>query len=145
MARPDKDPVHRPLFDNCAGIHDVKPVAQVGDDPKIMGDEQDRRSLLVTNFTKEVKNLCLYRHIERCCGLIRNEQLWLQSKAHSHHGPLLHPTAELVWILPGATARIAQMDGFHEFHCFLFRLLPRRAAVYIERLANLDIDSEHWV
>ncbi|MNE89685.1 hypothetical protein D3C80_1871260 [compost metagenome] len=67
--------MNRTLFNNLARIHHGNPVTHLQNDPKIMGHQKDRCSFLFTYVPQKVQNLCLNRHIQGRCRLIRDDQI----------------------------------------------------------------------
>ena len=65
---------HVALLDDFAVLHDDYPVSEVGDDPHVMGDEENCRAEAVAKVTKQIQNLSLHRDIQRGGWLVGNEQ-----------------------------------------------------------------------
>ena len=84
------------LLDDLAGVHDRHPVAHLGDDAEVVGDEDDRGAGLVAQVAHQVEDLGLDRHVERGRRLVGDEQLGLAGERHRDHHPLRHAARHLV-------------------------------------------------
>ena len=84
------------LLDDLAGVHDRDPVAHLGDDAQVVGDEHDRRAGLVAQVAHEVEDLGLDRDVERGRRLVGDEQLRLAGEGHRDHHALGHAAGHLV-------------------------------------------------
>ena len=76
------------LLDDLARVHDRDPVAHLGDDAEVVGDEDDRRAGLVAQVAHQVEDLRLDRHVERGRRLVGDEQLRLAGERHRDHDAL---------------------------------------------------------
>ena len=92
------------LLDDLAGVHHRDPIAHLGDDAEVVGDQDDRGAGLVAQVAHEVEDLGLDRHVERGRGLVGDQQLRLAGKRHRDHDPLCHPAGHLVRDRPSAAA-----------------------------------------
>jgi hypothetical protein len=79
----------RPL-DDLAGIHDNRPVTDVGDDSPVMCHKKDRQLVVALQVAQEVKDLRLDRHVESCRGLVRDKQARPAGKGTGDCDPLRH-------------------------------------------------------
>src|SRR5215204_2209162 len=68
-----EDLVQRPLLDYPARVHDEDPVRYVRNDAEVVGHEDHGRADLVAKRADAPENLGLNRHVERCSGLIGDE------------------------------------------------------------------------
>ena len=102
MRRSIEDLAHLSVLDDPAGIHHGDVVAHPGDDPEIMGDEQQREIELPLQGAQQVKVLRLDRRIERGRCLIGDQQLRPARDCDRTHHTLAHAAAELVGIVPQA-------------------------------------------
>ncbi len=65
----------RPLLDDLARVHDRDPVARLGDDPEVVGDQQERRVEVRLQVGEDPEDLRLDDHVERRRRLVGDEQL----------------------------------------------------------------------
>ena len=87
---PAKQLGSRPVLDDAAGIHDIKAVPDLGDDPEIMADEQHTHPDFVAKTADQIENLRLDGHVERSRRLVRNEELRIRGDCASDHDALAH-------------------------------------------------------
>ena len=69
-------------------IHDHNLVSHVGDNAKIMGNDQYRHPEFCLKVDDQFQNLCLHRNIERRSRLVRNQQTRPANQCHGDHRPL---------------------------------------------------------
>ena len=91
--------VDRRLFRLAPGVHDDDTVGNVGDDPEIVRDENDRRPESIANLAHQVQDPRLDRDVECRRRLVRDENLRVARQCGRDHHPLSHPTRQLMWIL----------------------------------------------
>src|SRR5439155_27346790 len=96
MARVSEEFAYLTCFDCAPGVHDNSPVGHLGHDPKIMCDEQDRRSDPCSQVSHQVEDLCLDGHVQRGRGLVCNKELVRTSQGHRYHHALSHTPRSLV-------------------------------------------------
>ncbi|MPN46268.1 hypothetical protein SDC9_193853 [bioreactor metagenome] len=85
-----------------------------------MGDQDDRRAHFALQLFHQIQHLRLNGHIQRCRGLICNQQLRLCRKRHRNHHALTHAAGKLVRIFVHTLVRGWDTHFFQHF-C---RLLP---------------------
>ena len=102
MRRPVEDLAHLGVLDDPARIHHGDVVAHPGDDPEIMGDEEEREIELPLQRAQEVEVLRLDRGIERGRRLVGDQELGPARDGDRAHHALAHAAAELVGIVPHA-------------------------------------------
>ena len=117
------------LLDDLARVHDRDPVAHLGDDAEVVGDEDDRRAGLVAQVAHQVEDLRLDRHVERGRRLVGDEQLGLAGEGHRDHHPLGHAARHLVRERLEAALRVGDADHPEQ----LERPAPRAALPFISR------------
>ena len=96
----------RPL-DQLAGVHHADLVAQRGDDPQIVRDQEDRGPRLLLEAPQKLENADLDRGVEGRGRLVRHDEGRAQRHGHGDENPLLHSARELVGILPVSGPGIA--------------------------------------
>ena len=72
------------------------PVAVVGDDPKVLRHQQDRRAGVLHRLPHLVEELRLDRDVEAGGGLVRDQQARVRRQRHGDQRPLRHAARELV-------------------------------------------------
>src|SRR5260221_9899694 len=93
----------RRFLDLAAGIHDDDALRHLGDDAKIVGDEDDRGADLALELAHQIEDLGLDRYIKRGRRLVGDEELWIAGERHSDHDALAHAAAELARVFGDAT------------------------------------------
>src|SRR5690606_14327516 len=88
----------RALVNDLAGVHDCDVVTDLGDNAKVMSDEQHAHSQLSSQVGKKTKNLRLDCDIQCTGRLISDQKPRLTGQSHGDHCSLSHATRELVWI-----------------------------------------------
>jgi len=85
-----EDLVHRAAFRHATGIHDDDVVAGLRDHAEVVRNHDDTHVHLRLQAFHELEDLRLNRHIERCGGLVRDQDARLARQGHRNHHPLLH-------------------------------------------------------
>ena len=75
-----------------------------------MCDQHDGAVDLILQSAEQIEDLCLDRHIERCCRLIGDNQTRITCKRHCDHDSLAHTAGKLVRIHPVYTFLIGNAD-----------------------------------
>ena len=109
-----KECLARSGLHNLAGIHHRNPVRHLGDDPKIVRNEQQGHPALALKLTQHVEHLGLNRHVERRRRLIRDEKRGVAGQRHRDHHPLLHPSRELERVLMAVPGRVRHMHDLEQ-------------------------------
>ncbi len=92
-------------LDHLTGVHDGDPVAHVGHNAEVVGDQQDRHALGVAQVEQQVEDLGLDRDVEGCGGFIRDKDPGGPGQGECNRDALGHATGELV--------RVAGVDLLH--------------------------------
>ena len=109
---------------NLSGIHDRHTVSHTGHRAKIMSYKHNGCTKFFLNITKQVQNLRLYSHIQRCGRLIRKDNFRISGQCHRQHGTLPHAAGKLVRILAAALCSVVNPHQFHEFFHPVLNLCP---------------------
>ena len=142
---PREDLHHVGVFHHPPGVHHRHLVADLGDHPHVVRDEDDGRPGSFLEFLDEMEDLRLDRHVERRRGLVRDQERRLAEQGHGDHDPLLHPAREFVGV--GRDARLGLGDPHHVEH----RdgpgagLVPLDPEPELQDLAQLLLDAEDGV
>ena len=127
MIRPVKNIVRRSSFTDTPAIHHDDFITHGGDHTQIVGDQDNGHPDLLLQFLHQLQNLCLNRHIQRCCRLIRNQNIRFAGKRHRNHHTLPHPAGQFKGILANPLLRL--VDPYHlqkldgSLRCRLFRFI----------------------
>ena len=105
MARLVVERVHRTGLDDLARVHHGRPPTDLGDDGKVVGDEQDGEAEVVRERAQELEDLGLHHDVERGRGLVGQQYLRVARERHRDRRPLAHPAGELVRVPGGARCR----------------------------------------
>ena len=87
-----------PDFDQIARVHDTYSVRNIGNNAKVMRDDQNRRIIFSPQFIHEFDNTGLNRYIQSRRRLIGNQKLRISAKHHTDHNALPHTARNLMWI-----------------------------------------------
>ena len=87
----DRRDLHQP-----AGVHDAEAVDELGHQPHVVADQDDRGAQLRLGPGQGVHHLALDDHVERARGLVGHDHLRGEAHGDRDAGPLLHAAAQLV-------------------------------------------------
>ena len=116
MRRPAEDHFGRAGLDEPAAVHDRDPVRHVGDDPHVVGDEDDAEPLLTAEIPDEIEDLGLNGDVEGGRRLVCDEELRVRRERERDHHPLAHSPRELVRVVPEPRPRLLDADLVEEAH-----------------------------
>ncbi|OPZ42181.1 MAG: hypothetical protein BWY94_02198 [Actinobacteria bacterium ADurb.BinA094] len=133
VVRVVEERLRRPLLDDAPGVHDEDPAAHPGDHSEIVGDDDDRRAVLVRELLHEAQDLRLDGHVEGGGGLIGEKQLGVAREGHGDHHPLAHAARELMRVVLDAFC------GFGDAH--LLQHVDGTRDGRIVREAHVDLDA----
>lgn len=68
--------------------HDQRPVADVGHHAEVVGNQQDRCSLLGAQGAQQIEDVRVYRHVKGRRGLIGDDQFWVAGQGQGDDHPL---------------------------------------------------------
>src|SRR5262245_38687434 len=136
---------HGPTFDDAAGIHHRNAVAHPGDDPEVVGDEQDRHPRLRLQPLQQLQVLELDRYVERGGRLVGDQHLRVAADRYGPDDTLLHAAAHLVGNLTEALAGRRDLDPPQRLDYLLHDLRPAPPRSPEDRLAQLLADREDRV
>ena len=145
MAGPRINLAGRAGFDDAAAIHDADTVSIAGDDTEIMCDQDQRRVGGPRHLLEQCEDLRLNGDVERRRRLVGDDELRLAGQCHGDHGALAHAAGELVWIGLQPTLGVGQAHAGQQIRRHVHRRRPRRLAVQVDRLGNLQADRERGI
>ena len=119
---------HVGLLDDLARVHHRDPVAHLGDDAEVVGDEDDGRARLALEAPHQVQDLRLDGHVEGGRRLVCDQQLRLAGKRHRDHHALRHAARHLVRVSIEPALRVGDADHPHQLERpfpAAFRFMPR--------------------
>ena len=90
MSWPRKEGFDGRRLDDLPGVHDADPIAQLGDDAQVVGDEKDGGADPPDEIIEDRQDLPLHGHVEGRGRLVGNQQGGPTGELHGDHGPLLH-------------------------------------------------------
>ena len=90
VLRVGEEVVDRRLLGLAAGIEHEHTVGEVGDDPEVVGDHDDRRPQGVADLAHQVEDPRLGGQIERGRRLVGDQQLGVTGDRHRDHHTLPH-------------------------------------------------------
>ena len=106
----------RTLLDGPAGVHDQDPVGELGDDPHVVGDQDDRRAVVSAQPAEQVEHLRLRGDVERGRRLVGDEQRRVVRQAHRNDGALTHAAGELMRVVVHPPLRVGDADLLEQLH-----------------------------
>ena len=101
-------------------IHDRYPVCDPRYNAKVMCDKDRRRSQFFLNFPKQVQNLCLNRHIQRCRRLISKQNFRIARQRNRQYDPLPHSAGKVIRICLFPLFCLLDSHQLHQFCHSLF-------------------------
>ena len=84
---------------DLSGIHDRHTICHMSHRAQIMGNKYDGCTQFFLNITKQIQDLRLHSHIQRCGRLIRKDNFRISGQRHRQHGTLPHAAGKLMRIL----------------------------------------------
>ncbi len=90
-------------LDDLAGVHHRHPVASLGDDAQVVGDQQQGGAVVGAQVVEDPDDLRLDQDVERGGGLVGDHERRTQHQRQGDHQPLPHAAGELVRV--GVVAR----------------------------------------
>ena len=96
VARLGEDPPHRTLLRDAPGVHDHHPVAGLGDDREVVGDEDEGQAELLAQLLQQLQDLRLDHHVQGRRRLVADDDGRVAGQGHRDHRPLAHPARQLV-------------------------------------------------
>ena len=86
-------------LDDLALEHHCDAIGEIGDHAHVVGDEDDRGSVLVAQVAQQFEDLGLDRHVEGGGRLVGDDHRRVQRQRHRDHDALLLPAGELVRVV----------------------------------------------
>ena len=100
-------------FDQTTGVHHSDAARHLRHNRKIVRDEQHRQRKFLAQLAEQVEDLRLNRYIERCRGLIGDQQRRPVDHGHGNHHALALASGELMGIVARPPVGIGDGDGAH--------------------------------
>jgi hypothetical protein len=128
------------LLDDVTGVHHRHPLARLGHDAQVVGDEHHRRAQVGLQRSDQVEDLRLDGHVERSRRLVGDEQLGAGGQRHGDHHPLRLAARELVGVRAGPAAGIGDADPIEHLDGSFLAGLALEALVHLVDLGDLEAD-----
>ena len=121
------------------GVHDRGKGAYPGEHTKIVCDEKKGSLSLASELVQKAYNLGLRGNVQRCGGLVADEEIRLAGEADRYHDTLQHATGEFVRILREYPRRIRNFDRLEKIE----RFFPHGALLFslVESYGFFDLAS----
>ena len=132
--------VLRSALDGPARVHDHDAVGDVGDDPHVMGDENDRGAEVGLEPPDQLEDLGLDRDVERSRRLVGDQEVGVARERHRDHHPLAHAARELMRVVVDPLLRVGDPDGAEELGRPVVGLRLGAALVLADLLGDLPTD-----
>ena len=120
------------LLDNSSGVHHRNVIGARGNDPEVVGHEDQGEIRLSTKLPNEVEHLGLDCDVESGGWLIGHEELRSAGNRDGDHHTLAHATRELVRVRLGSPFGGGDPYLAEEFHGTSLRVLA----------GHLQVDTE---
>ena len=101
------------LLHDLAVLHDGDPVGYLGDDGKIVGDEEHGKVVGLAQVFQQFEYLGLNGNVERGGGFVGNEQAGTVDKGHGDEDALALASGELMGVVLDAALGLRQADLMH--------------------------------
>ena len=89
----------RSLLGDHTSIHYVNTIGNLRNHSEIMGNVEEGHVPFSLQFSKQVEDLGLDRHIQSCRWLVGNDEVGIARKGHRNHDTLSLTAAELMGII----------------------------------------------
>ena len=132
--------VLRSALDDPARVHHHDAVGDVGDDPQVVGDEDDRRAEVGLEPPDQLEDLGLDRDVERRRRLVGDQEVGVARERHRDHHPLAHAARELVRVVVDPLLRVGDADGAEQLDRPVAGLRLGAALVRADLLGDLPAD-----
>ena len=110
----------RARFHNFAGIHHVHPVRHVGDDAKVVRDEDDGKMALFFDFVDQLEDFRLHGNVQCGSRLVADQDLRIARERNCDYDALAHTAGELERVLVKAPLRFRDADSVHQLKRAVF-------------------------
>ena len=145
MLRAGEELVHGGALDDAPGVHHGHFVAQFGDNPKVVRDQDDRGVDLGPQIAHQFENLRLGRYVECGGGLVRDQKARAVEQRHRDHHALAHAARQLHRVRPQAVFGAGDTDSGEALDRHPPRLGLRHLLVQAHGLDQLPSDRHHRI
>ena len=129
-------------FDHLTGIEHGNPVAELGDDAEVVGDEDDRQPALASQVVEQRQDLRLNGHIERRCRLVGDDHIRVVAQGQGDADALPHATRKLVRVAAEDPPWIGDANLSQQFQRAFAGFLRGDALVCLDGFEKLRADGE---
>ena len=136
---------HVALFDDSPSVHDRHPVTHFGDDPEIVGDENDADARRLLKVLEKSQVLRLDGGVERGGGFVRDQHGGVARDTDCTDDSLAHSAGELVWIVPHPQLRRRNTHPPKHVHHAVPQTRAAESLVNLQSLPHLVLDVEDRV
>ena len=112
MLRREENVLRRTFFNDASGVHDGDTIGDLGNDTKVVSDEEKSEFHFAAELVEQFEDLFLHRDIESGGGLIGDEQSGIGGESHGDHNALTKSAGELMRKLPGADVGFGNGGAF---------------------------------
>lgn len=119
--------IGRSRFNHFTRIHDDDPLAYLGNDTEIVGDQHDGRAAFFSQLLHQLENFMLDGHVQRCSRLVGDQQVRWRRHRQRDHDPLAHAAAQFKRVLPCDQLRLVDLYLRQAEDGFLSKLPCRRS------------------
>ena len=141
MARRRENVRGRAAFDYRAGEHERHPVADLRDDAKIVGDENDGGPMRLLHLANKPQNLFLHGDVERRRRLVRDDDLRLERERRCDQDALAHAAGQLMRIGAQHALRVSDMHFGEQFERAFVGLARAHSSAQPQSVRQLRLDA----
>ena len=137
MLRALHDLGHRALLYQQAFFHDRHTIGKAAHQIQVVGNHQHGHAGLALQISQQIQNLPPQRHIQRCGGLVGQQQTRTAGQRHGNHGALPLAAAELVGKALRTALGLGNAGGSQQLHRLLARLRFAQRLLELQHLRHL--------
>src|SRR5689334_6640154 len=129
------------VLDDAARVHDRDPVRDVGDHAEVVGDQDHAHVAFLLDLRQQVHDLSLHGDVQRGGGLVRDQQLRVESQRHRDHRALPHAAGELVRVVRDPSLGVRDLHLVQELDRALAGVRLGHPAADLQLLLDLEADG----
>ncbi len=135
----------RPLFHDASGVQHRHAIGVLGDDAKVVRNEDHRRAEFVAQFAQQIEDLRLHGDVERGGRLVGDEQRRFADQRHRDHDALAHAAGKLMRIGIETPLRRRQLHLAQELYGALAGFTAAGPAVPDQTFRDLVADGQRGI
>ena len=129
------------LLEHTPGMQHGHGAADFCHHAEIVGDEQNRRAVALSEPLDQLQHLALHGDVKRGGRLVRDHKTGIAGERHRDQHALPHPAGDFVRIKLQHPLRFADRDLGEQLGCALPRVTPRKCEVMPQQGRDLRADA----